>query len=74
MFGTDMDTLVRGSAENPCSEDTTGYDAHYNSFTKAICAGMAMIISAVTLFLLMNGFGGYLRYSSYDFYIQRDNA
>ena len=49
MFGCSMDTLLRGTAQDEIMEDTSGYDAHMNRFTKEITGGIAVILIGVTL-------------------------
>ena len=49
LFSCSMDTLVKGSAEKECAEDTAGYDKHMNSFSKSISAGVGLIIMSLAI-------------------------
>jgi len=57
MFSCTLDTLLRGDAENTCSEDTEDYDRHMNSFSRAVTAGVGMLFLGVTVLLAMMGAG-----------------
>ncbi len=57
LFGTDLDTLTRGNAEQHLQEDTMGYDKEMNSFTRAICVGTALVLLGVVLTTLLTAVG-----------------
>lgn len=57
MFGCDMDTLTRGDAAESLAEDTEGYNREMNSFTHAICAGVALTLSGIAVAALLLGRG-----------------
>ena len=58
MFGCTVDTLIKGNAEEDFVADTTGYDKEANSFTKSICAGVAIVLAGLTAMLFMFGLFG----------------
>ncbi len=49
MFSCNMDTLMRGNAEETVKEDTAHYDAHMNSFSKWMAFGVAFILFSIGL-------------------------
>ena len=53
LFGVDMDTLVRGDAQAALAEDSAGYDAHMNVFSKAIAGAVGLILLGVAVMVLM---------------------
>lgn len=55
IFGVDLDTLARGSAERAAAADTAGYDAHMNAFAKAMAAGVALVLAGVAFLLAFEG-------------------
>lgn len=61
LFGCDMETLVRGNAEEKSAkenkEDLVAYDRHMNAFTAQITAGVTLILAGVTLLVLLSAFG-----------------
>lgn len=59
LFGTDMDTLLRGDVSRRFGEDAAGYDKHMNTFSKAIAGGVGLILLGVTvlMFLLIGAQG-----------------
>lgn len=57
LFACDMDTLMRGNAEQTAVSDTADYDREQNRFTAAIAAGVAAVLAGVTLFLVLYGLG-----------------
>ena len=54
MFHVDLDTLLRGSAEQTFSEDTYGYDRFMTSYAKKIASGVSAIIAGTAIFCLAN--------------------
>lgn len=53
LFGVDLDTLVRGDAQAALAEDSTGYDAHMNAFSKAVAGAVGLILLGVAVMVLM---------------------
>ena len=49
LFGCDLETLVRGSADAAASEDDAEYEPFMNAFSRAIAGGVALILLGVTL-------------------------
>lgn len=60
LFGIDLDTLLRGSAERACATDAAGYDAHMNTFAKAMAGGVALVIAGVALLAAWGGLRVYM--------------
>lgn len=56
-FGCDLDTLTRGSAPDSLAEDSAGYDREMNTFTWAICVGVALTLVGIAVASLMLGRG-----------------
>ena len=54
MFHVDMDTLLRGSAEQTLNEDTAGYDRFMTSYARRIASGVSAIIAGTAIFCLAN--------------------
>lgn len=54
MFHTDMDTLLRGSAEKSLSEDTAGYDRFMTAYARKIAGGVSAIIGGVAVMGLLS--------------------
>lgn len=63
-FHVNLDTLLRGSAEVSSREDTTGYDAHMNSYSRNIASGVGLCILGVALAAMAEGIGFADRWSS----------
>lgn len=57
LFGCDLDTLVRGNAVISMAEDTAGYDAHMNQFTRQICTGTVVTLLGLVLMFVLYGLG-----------------
>lgn len=57
MFHCDLDTLMRGSAEKSSAVDTCNYDAHMNSFSKAVSGSIGLILFGVFLTSVSEGLG-----------------
>lgn len=57
LYGIDMDTLLRGNAEEKFAGDTQDYDAHMNRFTFLICAGVFLVLLGVTMLALLFSLG-----------------
>ncbi len=57
IFGCDMDTLMRGDASQALAEDTQGYDAEMNRFTRSICTGTMLVLGGLALMMLLIGRG-----------------
>ena len=55
LFGVDLDTLLKGSAEESVREDVHGYDAHMESFGRMIAGGAALILTGVGLAGVLDG-------------------
>ena len=53
LFGVDMDTLLRGDVSRRFGEDAAGYDKHMNAFSKAIAAGVGLILLGVTVLMFL---------------------
>ena len=53
LFGVDLDTLVRGDAQAALAEDSAGYDAHMNAFSKAVAGAVGLILLGVAVMVLM---------------------
>lgn len=49
LFGTDLDTLLRGNAETSCAEDSAGYDRFMNSRVRKVAGSVAGIILSLAL-------------------------
>lgn len=56
LYGADLDTLLRGSAENSLAADTAHYDKRMNRFSKQIAFSVGAILAAVGIMCLLNGF------------------
>lgn len=56
LFGTDLDTLLRGSAEQALAEDSAGYDAFMTGFARKISGAVAGIIAGVGAASALNAF------------------
>ena len=57
IFHTDLDTLLRGSAEKSLSEDTAGYDRFMTSYARKIAGGVSAIIAGVALWSFLYALG-----------------
>lgn len=57
LFSCNMDTLMRGNAEDSTVSDTAEYDREQNRFTFAIAGGVTTILAGVTLYLVLYGLG-----------------
>lgn len=57
LFGCDLDTLVRGDASESLKEDSAGYDAHMNQFTRQICVGTILVLCGVAVMFALAGLG-----------------
>lgn len=64
LFGVDLDTLLKGSAEESVREDVHGYDAQMESFGRMIAGGVALILSGVGLAGVIEGLGRGERFSA----------
>lgn len=53
LFGVGLDTLVRGDAQAALAEDSAGYDAHMNVFSKAVAGALGLILLGVAVMVLM---------------------
>lgn len=53
LFGVDLDTLVRGDAQAALAEDSAGYDAHMNAFSRAVAGAVGLILLGVAVMVLM---------------------
>ncbi len=49
LFGTDLDTLLRGSAEQSCAEDSAGYDRFMTAHARKIAGSAAGLILSFAL-------------------------
>lgn len=56
MFGCDMDTLLRGSAEERLHTDTCGYNKMMDTFIRRITSGIALIFLAYIILLFLQAF------------------
>lgn len=56
LYGTDLDTLLRGSAERSLAADTVHYDRAMNRFSRQISFSVGAILAAVGIMCLLNGF------------------
>lgn len=56
LFGCDLETLVRGSADNAATEDDAAYEPFMNAFSRAIAGGVALILFGVTLLPALSRF------------------
>ncbi len=56
LFGVDLDTLVRGDAQAALAEDSAGYDAHMNAFSKAVAGAVGLILLGVAVMVLLATF------------------
>lgn len=54
LFHIDMDTLLRGSAEQALREDAAGYDRFMTLYARKIAGGVAAIIAGVAVMPLAN--------------------
>ena len=67
LFEVDLDTLLKGDAEQRMAEDTCGYDAHMEFFGHMIAGGVALILSGVGLMCVFDGLGVHNRLSFLTF-------
>lgn len=49
LFGTDLDTLLRGNAETACAEDAMGYDRFMTAYTHKVAGSVAGLILSFAL-------------------------
>lgn len=49
LFGCTLDLLLRGDAARMLQTDLAAYDAEYDRFTRAVTAGVGVMLSALTL-------------------------
>lgn len=57
LFDCDLETLVRGDVTEKMKEDSVGYDAHMNQFTRQICVGTGLVLLGVTVMMTLWGLG-----------------
>ncbi|MDE7218192.1 MAG: helix-turn-helix domain-containing protein [Oscillospiraceae bacterium] len=57
MFGVDMDTLLRGSAERSLSEDSAGYDRFMTLYARKTAGGVSAIIAGAAAAALLSARG-----------------
>lgn len=55
IFNCDLDTLMRGDAENAAEVNADAYESHYKYFTFTISAGVGLILLGVTVLLFLSG-------------------
>ncbi|MGN1147200.1 MAG: helix-turn-helix domain-containing protein [Lachnospiraceae bacterium] len=67
MFSCDLDTLMRGNAEESLAEDTAHYDAHMNNRSRWIAGGVGLILFGLGLCSMLTGFGVAEEISSFFF-------
>lgn len=53
LFGVGLDTLVRGDAQAALAEDSAGYDAHMDAFSKAVAGAVGLILLGVAVLALL---------------------
>ena len=56
LFSCNLDTLLRGDAEQCQQEDTAQYDRAMNTFSKHVAAGVGLLIAGVGVLCLMSSF------------------
>lgn len=54
LFGCDLETLVRGSADAAASENDADYEPFMNAFSRAIAGGVALVLLGVTLLVALS--------------------
>lgn len=59
MFSCDLDTLLRGNAEESVAEDTAQYDAHMNDRSRWFAAAVGLILLGLGFAALLEGLGSY---------------
>ena len=57
LFGTDLDTLLRGSAEQSCAEDSAGYDRFMTRYARQTAGAVTAIILGAALNVLLFALG-----------------
>lgn len=57
LFGTDLDTLLRGSAESACAEDSAGYDRFMTRYTWQVAGAVTGILLGAALNVLLFALG-----------------
>lgn len=53
LFGTDLDTLLRGNAESACAEDSAGYDRFMTRYARQVAGAVSGIILGAALDVLL---------------------
>ena len=64
LFGTDLDTLLRGDTQRARAQDEAGYDAHMNQFARAITGGVVLVLLGVCAFISFEGLRLYMIWPS----------
>ena len=57
IFHTDLDTLLRGSAEKSLSEDSAGYDRFMTLYARKVAGGVSAIVAGVALWSFLHALG-----------------
>lgn len=57
LFGTDLDSLMRGDISAEAPADRFGYDRQKNRFNRAITWGVCLVLTGVSTFMLLPGLG-----------------
>ena len=57
IFHVDMDTLLRGSAEQSVTEDTAGYDRFMTLYARKTAGGVSTIVGGVALWSFLSALG-----------------
>ena len=69
LFHVSMDDLVRNDVSALYMEDSTEYEAHYNSFSKLITAGVGLILFGLSMMFFLEGLNArFLWFYEYDEY------
>lgn len=69
LFHVSMDDLVRNDVSALYVEDSTEYEAHYNSFSKMITAGVGLILFGLSMMFFLEGLNArFLWFYEYDEY------
>ena len=57
LFGTDLDTLLRGSAESACASDSAGYDRFMTRYARQVAGAVTGILLGAALNVLLFALG-----------------